>query len=339
MLVASLSAADAFSCLDASGNAAEYWAALKGNHGDDTFFHDANTGGSFVPAEPMSGNGSAIIKTVNQFYGSLGASYAYAMYNDDPTGSASSSRAHSKGVLLFDDTKGFWLVHSFPKWPGSVEDGYAGLSSTTYGQSFLCVTFELSVLEKIASIQLMQWPEVYSSGVSDDLAGKLPNFASWIGRGKSTLDSASTPLRSYSGLSFTHYGKSKACACDLYEDIVAPGVGSGLLVESWQRQEKMPNFCTPSFKYSVQNVSLVTMSNGRSWKETQDHSKWAISSSGDYTACIGDINRMYSQEKRGGGTLCYQNRDLWSAFNSIVTSAYRCEDQSSSAASSQPIAV
>ena len=66
------------------------------------------------------------------------------------------------------------------------------------------------------------------------------------------------------------------------------------------------------------------MPDGVSWKETQDHSKWAVSESGARTACVGDINRQYSQAARGGGTLCYESSDLWSAFDAIVSELYLC---------------
>merc|ERR1711924_180479 len=99
-------------------------------------------------------------------------------------------------------------------------------------------------------------------------------------------------------------------------------MGGALRVETWQNGAtdlKMPTFCTPDYDYDVQNVSMVSMPDGVSWKETQDHSKWGVTdSSSKRTACVGDINRQYSQESRGGGAVCYDNSDHWSSFNSIV---------------------
>ena len=31
--------------------------------------------------------------------------------------------------------------------------------------------------------------------------------------------------------------------------------------------------------------------------------------------CVGDINRMISQRKRGGGTIAFQNQTLWQALS------------------------
>ena len=42
------------------------------------------------------------------------------------------------------------------------------------------------------------------------------------------------------------------------------------------------------------------------WKHTVDHSKWCVGANAakGHVACIGDINRMSSQAKRGGGAVC-----------------------------------
>lgn len=323
--------ASAFSCLDESGSETDYWAALKENDGANTYYHDADTGSGFKKSShglsTSDSNQGAVMATLHQLYGDLGSSHAYAMYNDEaPTGHDSSVRAHSKGVILFNGEKGFWLVHSFPRWPGGVEQGYQGLPTVTYGQSFFCVTFRLSELEKIAGIQQMHWPLLYSFKVTSDLESSLPSFSSWINGGKSTTEHQSTSLRSYNGRTFSHFGKSGPSDADLYADLVAPGIKSNLRVETWQNGKedlKMPAFCKPDYQYTVENVTAVHMAD-KSWTETQDHSKWAVSDSGAQVVCIGDINRQYSQEKRGGGTLCYHNSDLWHAFNGAVESTIPC---------------
>merc|ERR1719468_514378 len=320
---------EAFSCLDDSGNFADYFAALKGNGGSDVHFHGASSSGHFTASTDMGSSSSAIVRTVGQLYGNFADSFAYALYNDeDPSGSTSSTRAHSKGVILFDGSKGFWLVHSFPKWPAAKESGYQGMPSTTYGQSFLCMSFSISELEDIAKIQLVQWPQIYSSGVSSDLQSSLPNFVNWINGGKTSQSSITTQLRTTNGRYFTSYGKSKECDCNLYDELVAPGVGGDLWVETWQNGAtylKMPNFCkTDGYAHNIQNVREVQFRDGRSWSETADHAKWAVSDAAARSACIGDINRQTSQAKRGGGTVCYNSQDLWSAFTEIISVSNTC---------------
>ena len=47
------------------------------------------------------------------------------------------------GVVAFDETSGFWLVHSTPHFPPPRDTGYAWPSSARiYGQTFLCVSMD-----------------------------------------------------------------------------------------------------------------------------------------------------------------------------------------------------
>jgi deoxyribonuclease-2 len=54
------------------------------------------------------------------------------------------------------------------------------------------------------------------------------------------------------------------------------------------------------------------------WPYTKDHAKWAVvlknSVSSITSFCIADRNCMVSQEKRGGGSLCFQEERLWESL-------------------------
>jgi len=105
---------------------------------------------------------------------------------------------------------------------------------------------------------------------------------------------------------------------------VAPTYNAGLSVESWQNGVgKLPSYCSPQYQYNVMNIAVIQMPDGTSYKETDDHSKWAISNPGNHV-CIGDINRVDGQFKRGGGTVCTSNANMWIAFNSIVSQVESC---------------
>ena len=58
------------------------------------------------------------------------------------------------------------------------------------------------------------------------------------------------------------------------------------------------------------------------WKETEDHSKWAIA--GDDFACFGDMNRMTSQWKRGGSFYCLPEPSLVAAVKSTILESDEC---------------
>ena len=44
--------------------------------------------------------------------------------------------------------------------------------------------------------------------------------------------------------------------------------------------------------------------------------KWAVSLKSDWV-CVADINRMISQEKRGGGTIAFRDQTLWRDLSKI----------------------
>ena len=84
-------------------------------------------------------------------------------------------------------------------------------------------------------------------------------------------------------------------------------------------KNKIPSSCkSAGFDEDVEDVLNVTCA-GASWLETQDHSKWAVSAASAGAACVGDINRQYSQAGRGGGTMCHANADTWAAFDALVS--------------------
>jgi deoxyribonuclease II len=69
--------------------------------------------------------------------------------------------------------------------------------------------------------------------------------------------------------------------------------------------------------FDVKYINLSSMGAHWAWPETHDHAKWGISVQSDWV-CVGDINRMISQRKRGGGTIALQNKTLWSALNATT---------------------
>ena len=76
---------------------------------------------------------------------------------------------------------------------------------------------------------------------------------------------------------------------------------------------------THEVPYDIFEVATVLMPDGEGWTGTQDHSKWAASTtSTDGYVCIGDINRMCSQEGRGGGTYA-EKKAVYSYAMHIIT--------------------
>jgi hypothetical protein len=69
------------------------------------------------------------------------------------------------------------------------------------------------------------------------------------------------------------------------------------------------------------------------WPESKDHAKWGIGEEADWV-CVGDINRMISQEKRGGGAIAFQEQGLWEALRK--TDSLKKPDAASKSATRPP---
>ena len=108
------------------------------------------------------------------------------------------------------------------------------------------------------------------------------------------------------------------------------------MVESWPNGHgKMNSTCQQVFK--VLNIDAIDFKSDPEVKFTthKDHSKWALSYNSkskpnaplqdkDKYVCIGDINRMTTQKKRGGGTVCFQDKYAWKAFANIISAFEAC---------------
>jgi deoxyribonuclease-2 len=277
--------------------------------------------------------------------------------------SASSTYAHAKGVLMTDKFQGFWLVHSMPLWPNSRSVGNPGIfPSDTYAQSLMCVTINANTSNTIANNLRIDRPFIYDYNITTEMSNQLPEFNLWIDKVQppSTDTNSSTPFLSSNGQVFYQMAKSKAWAMDLWDDLVAPYFNTSINVETWRSGSggRMGSICNGnesgnnpySFvidEYDVYEISNMEMNDGDSWTGTQDHSKWAIARpsnqvqfrdtspnqiidediknlQGSIMSCVGDMNRMCSQEKRGGGALCTEDYNLWVAFNATIVSEEPC---------------
>lgn len=100
-------------------------------------------------------------------------------------------------------------------------------------------------------------------------------------------------------------------------------------IETWRRDPPEESFCPPDYKYAALNVEKVQLSDGTHWKYTDDHSKLGCAMRDTATdkplVCVGDINRMYSQWTRGGGTCCFENIKLWTALNAAFEQHETCD--------------
>jgi len=243
-------------------------------------------------------------------------------YNDEPPGHkpVSSTYAHAKGVLLWNDQEILWLVHSVPKWPCiSIDEPRSYFcccvkykyvapfdeideSERLYGQSFIIYRGESNKLDCILH-QLLGVMNVYVYFDSSHLT------ETWK---RDHVSHDATSILQLNKLTI-HLAKNGKEQKDFYEDILLGHVSSGCIVESWMRPS-MPE------TDKVKHIKTICFENGKySMKETTDHSKWAVSDSPQFPwILIGDLNRMTSQRQRGGGGILVYDEELWHLFSSII---------------------
>jgi len=331
----------AIGCKDQRGNNVDWFVAYKlpVNVGSDPnarsgfgyVYTDVKTvsQGLVLSSTNVAQNTGALFFTLSQIY-NTSSSISYMMYNDEkPDGTTSSTYGHTKGVLGFDGTSGFWLVQSTPRWPPLKANGYAyGDQSKIYGQTFLCVTYSASTLNDVGTQLMYNRPQIYDSYISASVASAIPNLASVISGSAYTTEpkSSSKVLRSLGGTNFISFSKNSKWNQDLYNVLVAPYFRSDLYVETWMRPNE-PACCIPTCQYNAMNVKTVAIpKTDISFIETKDHAKWAITvqSSGKNAVCIGDINRNKSQWTRAGGTVCVVNAALYNTFAASIADKDSC---------------
>ncbi len=116
----------------------------------------------------------------------------------------------------------------------------------------------------------------------------------------------------------------------MYTALVSTHFKIPLACETWMRPkepEYIPGvflgYAYPTPLFTIMNTDGVSIPpingiTGAKWTITKDHSKWAVSLDPNVpVVCIGDINRQASQWKRGGGTLCMEDVDIFNLFDSI----------------------
>ena len=112
--------------------------------------------------------------------------------------------------------------------------------------------------------------------------------------------------------------KNRHWAKDFWIDLVGPHLKSDMDVETWRRGT-VPDAEDSDGDHVVTDILYINLEKlgvPYEWHYTKDHAKWGVSETNDWV-CVADINRQTSQEKRGGGTVCIQNKLLWESMSEI----------------------
>lgn len=263
------------------------------------------------------------------------AAILWALYNDDPPVSDSQwATGHAKGVVMVDNNQGFWLIHSVPKL-ASVSNGVPFQyppNGKVNGQNFMCVSLGSNQFETVG--KQLQFNEIrtYAANIPNALRAKYPTLVTAT-QNKRRYDQpyfSQAVIRSLGHTEFLSFAKAKNWNNDLYDAFVAPVLQTDLYVQSWLKTgDPIPSICANRNIYNVDNGTYIPAN--AYFPSTRDHSKWATSDNSNQNVpaslnwvCSGDINRAYSQRKRGGGTLCLQHPSVWSSYGRLIYSIDFC---------------
>jgi deoxyribonuclease-2 len=227
-------------CLNEDGVAVDWWAVYKMPGGFQYGYRDSSSSASTVlsvaAGRSLNCSDCALGKTLQQLR-THRASLAHMLWNTEfpdayPAPSdcsydcVFSTGGHSKGVLASSSSKGFWLIHSVPKFPDLTATAFAWETAKGEGgsahnaQNFLCLTLRASDAEKIAKNLQHSHLHIYAWGVPPHLKSHFPNMQDTAG-GK-RADGTGTVSFSIGAAQFKSFSKSPSWHNDLYSALVQP---------------------------------------------------------------------------------------------------------------------
>jgi len=271
----------------------------------------------------LNGGGGALNLTLDSVFKNFKsppATTGWILYNDEMPPSAKrkddAHKGHTKGVIAFDTSSktAYWLLHSWPKFaePGAKKD-----PTPMYGQTYMCISLDIATARKIATqMANHQEPQVYFPNLAN-LEKKDPLYSLTQPLTPNPPgDSNSINLKSIGGLRFQVIAKNKEWNKDFWNDLVGPTLKDDMDDETWIRGLVPPIADSDGIHktFDIKYINLGPLGLHWAWPETHDHAKWGITLHEPWV-CVGDINRMVSQRKRGGGTIAFQNKVLWHALS------------------------
>ncbi|MEY2519260.1 MAG: deoxyribonuclease [Verrucomicrobiota bacterium] len=318
--------------LDENGKALDWWFAYKvpklaksaGSPtatGYEYIYYDTNVGKVVRSPNLLTDGKGAVDLTLKSVFDKPDATTGWILYNDEmPTDAKrkdSGSFGHTKGVIAFDTASktAFWLLHSWPKY---ADPPATDMPTPIYGQTYLCLALDLATASKIADqMANHQEPQVYVPRVPASLDKKDPLYLlTQTLNPNATGDADVIQCKSRGGLAFQVIAKNRNWNKDFWNDLVGPTLKANMDVETWIRGKIPPVLDSDGIHktFDVKYIDLSPLDVPWTWPETHDHAKWGITVDSDWV-CVGDINRMISQEKRGGGTIAFQDPTLWAALS------------------------
>ncbi|GMT34324.1 hypothetical protein PFISCL1PPCAC_25621, partial [Pristionchus fissidentatus] len=303
-------------------------AVLNANGGKNFVYADSDNPEWQLSRKTIDEEDSAIGSTVSQAYGNDSSSFVLMYSDDGPATPVDSYRGHAKGVLVFDGSTGFWLVHSVPNFPGLTSYIYPP-TGFKFAQSFLCVSVATDNLAAIGEQLMFVQATPFKSQLPEKFATKFPVLRTVLAKRSlpqsATVFSSTKHIQTEGGTAFHAYAKHKKYQKDLWHDLVALDMGVSLGVQTWLNggADDLHSNCRND-GINVFDVTDLTIM-GANFSSSKDHSKWAVSDAARRpVVCVGDLNRQKSQLSRGGGALCLEHAGIWRTYRGTVRDVEAC---------------
>lgn len=208
------------------------------------------------------------------------------MYNDDPPNNGKFqyvSDGHCKGIVLWNETRVGWLVHTVSGWPTEMPIEQLPDDASTEGHSFAFWTGPRSILPKVEQQIDLMGGRVY--------AGKRSQITRRLHIG--TLQRVKLDDQT------DHVAKNKLWGRDVYQSLGKCSVQSRASLDDTSL---------------VQNVIRIALPG---WDASVDFGRWAV---GDTWVAVGDIRRGHSDFEVGGGALIRYDVSLARQLRGIIMS-------------------
>lgn len=322
----------AIGTLDESGTPVDWWFAYKVPRlakealnpsalGYEYVYYDPNIGKVVKSPYLLTDGKGALDLTLSAVFDNPADTTGWILYNDEMPADANrqdnGSFGHTKGVIAFDTASqtAFWLLHSWPKF---ADPHAAQMPTPIYGQTFLCLSLDMATASAIAAqMANHQEPQVYLPRIPPTLEKTDPLYLLSQPLTPNPPGEADTiDCHTRGGLAFKVIAKNREWGKDFWNDLVGPTLGSDMDDETWIRGKIPPTLDSDGIHktFDVKYIDLSPLGVPWAWPETHDHAKWGITTDSAWV-CVGDVNRMISQEKRGGGTIAFQDAALWAALS------------------------
>jgi len=280
-------------------------------------------------------------RTLAPIYG-FGASYAYALYNDDPPdGGQNNKFAYSNGVIAMNRNSGIFLTHTVPKFPPRREKGYKDKSAkfNDEGDIFLCMSFRPRDAGSQLSKQIaLLKPNVYEFHNIKEVEETVPEFESIRpGKERGTLpaDGGIEDINLAKGTIFKSYVRpidKENNLGDFYYDFLGRHLNESLIVKT-KKLDTKSKCTTGRHVYNARKVELKLNQTETPlypvvgpWNIGADRSRFVVTDTelgGSF--CITDHNREGDHTKRGGSAWCLKHNQVWQLLKTSLTDLEPCE--------------